>query len=131
MKYKVGDKVKIKKREELKKCYIVVDSMLPYADTEVTITYVDDWNEFYYIDDKEFNHYRWNDECFIELTNKESTDLSINNIKNKIVEKAEQITKLQEKINCLKIEIQELINQMYQLERIENEKNYKKTKKLN
>lgn len=130
MKYKVGDKVKIKKREELKECYIVVEAMLSYADTIATIAYVDDWNEFYNIDvDKD--DFRWIDECFAELTDKELTDISIINIKNEIVKKAEQIENLQEKVNCLKIEIEGLISQMYQLERIENEINYKKTSKLN
>ena len=64
MLYKVGDKVKIKKREELEKCGIVVEAMLPYAEQIATITHVDDWYGFYHIDDKEFNHYRWDDECF-------------------------------------------------------------------
>ena len=63
MLYKVGDQVKIKKREELKKCCIVVESMLPYAEQIVTITYVDDWEEFYNIDiDKD--NFRWDDKCF-------------------------------------------------------------------
>ena len=63
MLYKVGDKVKIKKREELEKCSIVAEAMLPYADTVATITHVDDWHEFYNIDiDKDY--FRWDDECF-------------------------------------------------------------------
>ena len=63
MKYKVGDKVKIKKREELEKCCIVAESMLQYADTVATITHVNDWEVFYNIDIDEYN-FRWDDECF-------------------------------------------------------------------
>ena len=62
MLYKVGDKVKIKKREELEQVFIVADEMLKYAGAITTITnYPYEGHYSLEIDGGQFG---WDDECF-------------------------------------------------------------------
>lgn len=127
MLYKVGDKVKIKKREELEKYDIAVEEMLPCADTVATITYVDDWQEFYHIDIDKYN-FRWDDDCFekerwegwkaVPNTNYVDEKFELpTNVKETIIEKASKTRQLLEEFDTLLSEFQKLRNKLYDLER--------------
>lgn len=109
MLYKVGDKVKIKKREELEKCGIAIEGMLPYAEQLAIITFVTNDYEYYNISNDE-GMFAWDDECFCERALPE-------NVKETIIEKASETRQLLEKFDTLLCEFQELRDRLYDLER--------------
>ena len=65
MKYKVGDKVKIKPLEELKEVDITVDGMYKYANQIAIIKRIG-FNDNYYNIDLDKGCFYWDDECFCE-----------------------------------------------------------------
>lgn len=64
MKYKVGDKVKIKPRKELEKITIVNEEMLQYADkTAIIVSVISDIGGLYKIN-IDCSKYYWQKDCF-------------------------------------------------------------------
>ena len=83
MLYKVGDKVKIKKREELINCESVVnlEVMLRFAGCTMTIKEV--FEDAYYLLEDE-NEFYWSEDCFAEFSIKELREPPINQVDEKL-----------------------------------------------
>ena len=115
MLYKVGNKVKIKKREELINCESVInlEAMLRFADCIMTIKEV--FEDAYYLleDDNEFY---WSEDCFAEFSIKELREFPINS--NSVDEKLEH---LRQTVDDLLIEFREFKNKVLELGRGKNE----------
>lgn len=73
MKYKVGDKVRVKPLEELKDCACVVPSMEKFAGMVMTITEVKPFKDgiSYHIADS--GSWYWNEDCFTDDVDFERT----------------------------------------------------------
>lgn len=109
MLYKVGDKVKIKKREELINCESVVnlEAMLRFAGCTMTIKEV--FEDAYYLLEDE-NEFYWSEDCFAEFSIKELRELPINQVD-------EKLEHLRQTVDDLLIEFREFKNRVLELEK--------------
>lgn len=109
MKYKIGDKVRVKPLAELALCECVVTEMLKFAGMVTTITDVNVWNEgSYYIEDGE--GWYWDEDCFVNLDE---------TLPEKTVD--EKLEHLRETVDKLLIEMRVLRDRVSELERGKNE----------